>query len=183
MAEEVKETAVYLSAPWVTYFKMVYNVLGGDPEINMPVEITLEKDGVYSFYIESSNSTKIIALSKVLRNTIQMGNITINVDFRCTDNTVAIKPETDEVTVQDYDDAFVGNKFFVKTESIKSPMGVFEYAIFSRDIITFFNDDISDYHCNAHYIVADIIKEIANDSPVMPCTYYEAEDADAEAAE
>ena len=56
MAEEVKETAVNLSAPWVTYFKMVYNVLGGDPEINMPVEITLEKDGVYSFYIESSNS-------------------------------------------------------------------------------------------------------------------------------
>ena len=42
MSAEVK-----LSAPWVTYFKMVYNVLTGDPEIDMPDEITDEGEGIY----------------------------------------------------------------------------------------------------------------------------------------
>ena len=174
------EATVGLSAPWVTYFKMVYNVLMGDPDITMPAEITDEGDRIYSFYIESPNSAKIIALSKVLKNEVVMGNITIKVQYRCTDDAY-IELLNENITPQDYENAFTGNKYFVKMECIKMPVGEFDYAVFSRDIITFYNDDMTDYHANAHYIVADIIKQITDPSDVCPCTYYEADDVNVEA--
>ena len=173
MSAEVK-----LSAPWVTYFKMVYNVLTGDPEISMPTVIEDEGDGVYSFYIESPNSTKIIALSKVLKNEIVMGNITVKVQYRCT-NDAYIELLNEDIFASDYEDAFSGNKYFVKIESVKSPVGSFDYAVFTRDIISFFNDDMTDYHANAHYIVADIIKQITDPSNVMPCTFFEEANVEA----
>ena len=167
-----EDAGVGLSAPWVTYFKMVYNVLSGDPEISMPRSISDEGDGVYSFYIESPNATKIIALSKVLKNEVEMGNITIKVQYRCTDDAY-IELLNEQITVKDYEDAFTGNKYFVKIVQEPAPVGSFDYAVFSRDIITFFNDDMTDYHANAHYIVADIIKDITDPSHVCPCTYFE----------
>ena len=174
--EFAEDAAVALSAPWVTYFKMVYNVLMGDPEISMPKTIEDEGEGVYSFYIESPNATKIIALSKVLKNELEMGNITVKIQYRCTDDAY-IELLNEEITVKDYEDAFTGNKYFVEVVQEPAPVGTFDYAVFSRDIITFFNDDMTDYHANAHYIVADIIKQITDPSHVCPCTYFGAEDA------
>lgn len=162
-----------LQSPWVTYFKMVYNLLSVDPEIKMPKSITEGEDGKCSFWIESSNATKIIALSKVLKNEIQMGNITVTISFRCT-NDVEVG-ENAVVTGNDYTDAFTGNPLFSKVVTEIFPGGAkVYYAVFKREIITFFNDNMTDYHANSHFIVADIVKEIANeDSAVNVCTEYE----------
>lgn len=167
-----EEKNVGLSAPWVTYFKKVYNLLSVDSEITMPAEIGDEKDGVYSFYVESPNATKIIALSKVLKNEVVMGNITIKIDFRCT-NDASIITNDENITAKDYEDAFHGNKYFVKIESVRMPVGSFDYAVFAHEIISFYNDDTSDYHANAHFIVADLVRDIIDPSDVMVCTFYE----------
>lgn len=169
---ESSEVKVSISAPWITYFKIVYNVLSVDTEISMPDEVTDEGDGVYSFYIESPNASKIIALSKVLKNEVIMGNITLKVDYRCT-NDASIQLNNENITSKDFETAFHGNKYFVRVENVKVPGGAFSYAIFTRDIITFYNDDLSDYHQNAHYIVADIIRDIIDPCNVYPCTIYE----------
>ena len=162
-----------LQSPWVTYFKMVYNLLTVDPEIKMPKSITEGEDGKCSFWIESPNATKIIALSKILKNEIQMGNITVTISFRCT-NDVEVG-ENAVVTGNDYTDAFTGNPLFSKVVTEIFPGGAkVYYAVFKREIITFFNDNMTDYHANSHFIVADIVKEIANeDSAVNVCTEYE----------
>ena len=47
------------------------------------------------------------------------------------------------------------------------------YAVFKHEIITFFNDDLTDYHANAHFIVADLVEEVTNKSTVNICTEYE----------
>ena len=162
-----------LQSPWVTYFKMVYNLLTVDPEIKMPKSITEGEGGKCSFWIESPNATKIIALSKILKNEIQMGNITVTISFRCT-NDVEVG-ENAVVTGNDYTDAFTGNPLFSKVVTEIFPGGAkVYYAVFKREIITFFNDNMTDYHANSHFIVADIVKEIANeDSAVNVCTEYE----------
>ena len=162
-----------LQSPWVTYFKMVYNLLTADPEIKMPKSITEGEGGKCSFWIESSNSTKIIALSKILKNEIQMGNITVTISFRCTDDVEV--GENSVVTGTDYTDAFTGNPLFSKVVTEIFPGGAkVYYAVFKREIITFFNDNMTDYHANSHFIVADIVREIANeDSAVNVCTEYE----------
>jgi len=172
--ENPEKAGVQLSPPWVTYFKMIYNLLEKDEEITMPEQIEEVEPGVYSFYIESSNSCKIISLSKILKNVIQMGNITVKIEFRCT-NAALITATSDDITPQDYKDAFENNPYFVEVVSIKSPVGVFNYAVFSRDIITFFNDDLTDYCNNTHYIVADIVREIVNASDISPCTLTDRE--------
>ena len=172
-----EKAGVQLSSPWETYFKMVYNLFVNDPEVTVSDSIKETEDpGVYSFYLESPNATKIIALSKILKNEIQMGNITIKVEFRCTNN-AAVNAISAEITPDDYRDAFTGNPLFVEVVSIKSVVGTFDYAVFVRDIISFFNDDMSDYHANAHYIVADIVREIVNGSNISPCTFYGEEEA------
>ena len=164
-----------LQSPWVTYFKMVYNLLTVDPEIKMPKSITEGEDGKCSFWIESPNATKIIALSKILKNEIQMGNITITISFRCVNNELYRDLQNDRITGSDFTDAFTGNPLFSKVVTEVFPGGAkVYYAVFKREIITFFNDNMTDYHANSHFIVADIVKEIANeDSAVNVCTEYE----------
>lgn len=165
---------VQLSPPWDTYFKMVYNLLSVDPEIKMPKTIREGEGGNYSFWIESGNSEKIIALSKILKNEIKMGNITITVSFRCTDSAIT-KVSKDVITVEDFDKAFKGNPLFYKALSEACPGGSTFFAIFKHDIITFYNDDISDYKCNAHFIIADLVEEVINDCAINICTEYEEE--------
>jgi len=170
-------TNLKLSAPWVTYFKMVCNLLSGDPEIRMPKTITEGEDGKCSFWIESTNATKIIALSKILKNEIQMGNITITISFRCINDDFGVDLQGD-VTGADYTNAFTGNPLFSKvvTEIFPGDAKVY-YAVFKREIISFFNDDMTDYHANAHFIVADLVKQVINESTtVNVCTEYEEEE-------
>ena len=93
---------VGLSAPWVTYFKMVYNLLSVDPELRLPKTLKDEGNGKYSFYVESGNATKIIALSKILCSEIKMGNITLSISFRCVNNIVEGAKEACEITGADY---------------------------------------------------------------------------------
>ena len=165
---------VGLSAPWVTYFKMVYNLLSVDPELRLPTTLKDDGNGKYSFWVESGNATKIIALSKVLRSEIKMGNVTLSISFRCVNNIVEGVREATEITGADFSDAFAGNPNFAKVVSEILPgAATVYYAVFKREIITFFNDDLTDYHANAHFIVADLVKEVANESNVNIFTEYE----------
>lgn len=176
MGNETKETKVGLQSPWVTYFKMMYNVLSADPEITMPDSIEEGPDGQCTIYIESSNEEKIISLYRILKEKIVMGNITVTVKFSCKNEALEfdIKGVSDPLpTVEDYDNAFSGNPYFVMTQSIEMPGGgSMDYAVFTRDIITFFNDNMMDYKCNSHYIVADIIMEISGESSVGVSTEF-----------
>lgn len=169
-----EQKIVGLSAPWVTYFKMVYNLLSVDPELRLPKTLKDEGNGRYSFYVESGNATKIIALSKVICSEIKMGNITLSISFRCVNNIVEGAKEACEITGADYSDAFTGNPHFAKVVSEIFPgQATVYYAVFKHEIITFFNDDLTDYHANAHFIVADLVEEVANKSTVNICTEYE----------
>ena len=104
-----------------------------------------------------------------------MGNITITISFRCVNNELYRDLQNDRITGSDFTDAFTGNPLFSKVVTEVFPGGAkVYYAVFKREIITFFNDNMTDYHANSHFIVADIVKEIANeDSAVNVCTEYE----------
>lgn len=172
--DNLKQEAVSLQSPWVLYYKQMYNVLTADPEITM----TDSTEGAnYFINIESTNEDKILALYRILREKIVMGNITVIVKFRCKNKDLEfdITGISDPLpTIDDYDNAFGGNPYFVKTVSEKMPGGgEFDYAVFTRDIITYFSDDMTDYKCNSHRIVADIVKEISGETKVGVSTEFE----------
>ena len=154
---------VGLSSPWVTFQKEVYNLFEPDPTVHVDPTVTDEGDGVYSFTIYA-NHTKIAALKKIIKNEIKMGNIILKVYFEADDI-------DDEATDNDWKTAFADNPYFVEYQHSSAPgLEAMAYAVFDRKIITFFNDDLTDYCCNKHMIVADLVKDVVNPSQVYPCT-------------
>lgn len=164
MGAENVENLVGLSSPWEIYKKRVYNVFAQDPDVNVVEDDPDTKDGVFSFSIESGNSEKLEAIKKVLKNDIPIGNITIHINFN--DLSTGDVP-----TADDFAKAFNGNPLFDQIVSEDLPDGrTTDYAVFNREIVDYFNDDLSDYCRNGHAIAADIVREISKDTMVGICT-------------
>ena len=101
---------------------------------------------------------KIAALEKVIKNVFNLGNVTLTVNF-------VHEREDEDVTAQDFIDAFEGNSNFVTVE--ETSKGLFQnlvYVIFAKEILQFFNDDLSDIYGNANLIVADAANDVCNKS-------------------
>lgn len=166
-ARKVKRTIpskkTSLEAPWGTYLNELYNLFKFDSEVSVS-SISFVSESIYKATITSTNYNKLMALKKILYNEIIFGNVTLKIAFD-------YKAPTDEDNSQAWRDAFEGNPLFDKIETVVAPDGSnVNYAIFGRDIISFFNDDLSDYHGSKHMIVADIVKDVTSDKSVFPCT-------------
>jgi hypothetical protein len=160
---------VSLEAPWETYRKELYNLLTPDHELMVSDHTSFVSESVYEATISSTNYNKLMALKKILNNEVVFGNVTLKISFE-------YDAPVDEDNSQDWRDAFEGNPLFDRIESVGTPDGsTVNYAIFNREIISFFDDDLSDYHGNKHMIVADIVKDVISDTSVYPCTEFDAE--------
>lgn len=146
---------VGLSSPWETIHKQIIALLGPDTEVH--VGSIYEGNGnTYVFDICSKNGKKIAALEKVLKSHFDLGNVTLAINF-------IHERDDEEVTAQDYKDAFEGNSNFVDT--VVTSKGLFQdltYVIFAKEILQFFNDDLSDLYGNMSIIVADAAKQVCN---------------------
>jgi hypothetical protein len=162
-AKKVTANKVGISAPWVTYFKEVYNLFANDANVTVDPQLTDDGNGKYHFNITSDNQKKLAALRKVLKTEIVMGNITLKINLNYTG-------DTEPATLEDWVNAFEGNPYFATTATSEAPGLDFGYAIFERDIITFFNDDLTDYCGNAHKVVADVVRDVTKESSIIPCT-------------
>jgi hypothetical protein len=161
-----------LQSPWVIFHKGIYNLFTQDPDIT--VEPTIRKcgDGLYETHISSSNFEKLNALKKIIKNEIQMGNILVRVIFD-------YDAPTDSISADDWKTAFEGNPLFKDIVSVPTPTGgAVNYVLFTRDILTYFVDDVTDLYGNKHIIVADLVKQVVNETiGINICTEYN-EDAD-----
>lgn len=173
LVKKVKATMlnekVALEAPWETYRKELFNLLTPDHELMVSDHVTFVSESVYEINVFSTNYNKIMALKKILYNEVVFGNVTLKITF------AYVGPDNENNT-QAWRDAFEGNPLFDRIESVGTPDGsTINYAIFNRDIISFFDDDLSDYHGNKHMIVADLVKDVVSDKSVHPCTEFDAE--------
>ena len=71
----------------------------------------------------------------------------------------------DGTTTDDYDEtfrkAFSGNPYFkeiVRNDEHKE----FDYAVFKKEVISYFSDNVGDYNGNSNELVADIVKDVNN---------------------
>ena len=97
-----------------------------------------------------------------------------NVDFGGITLTATIfGPTEDDVRPSEkpelelYEDAFTGNPLFEQTK-VRSLAGIsFEYCIFKKTVIQFWNDDLSDYYGNYNGLPTDIAKDVLRESTVQ----------------
>ena len=67
-----------LLAPWYIYHKKVQALFKGDPQVTVR-DIGCTDSGNYGFMILVSDKKKADAIKAILRNKIEMGNVTITI--------------------------------------------------------------------------------------------------------
>lgn len=159
-----KRATAKLSPPWYTLYNKIYAFFSMDDELTISKLVKVGK-GMYSIIISSTNTDKIIALSKILPESVNFGNVNVYI-YPKVENDEDFEVDSRPVNADDYKAAFTGNKYFVEVihtdQSFYTPDLTF--IILTRDIISFFNDDLTDYYGNYNGLVSDV----ANDIMILP---------------
>lgn len=164
-----RENIARLSPPWYTYHRKLRALFGEDPEISIK-EMGDLGEGKFVIMILVSNKQKAQALKSLIINPVSMGNITITLTI--------LGPEEDSIGESTLNanivkTAFDGNPIFEKMVS-KNYCGIeFNYCVFKKEVIQYWNDDISDYRGICSCLAADIAREILVPTDVSYCTYSE----------
>lgn len=157
-----------LQSPWQTYYNKVRSLLGNDTDLTIGA---LEKgeNREYFFRVDSTNTEKIEALSKVFKTVIPMGNITLKIYFGVIDSDAIdsnIKP-----SAEDFKIAFTDNPLVEDYHEFDAFGGHYVYIEFKKKVIQFYNDDITDFYGNFNGLAEDIAREVTNNvAGIFYCT-------------
>lgn len=156
--EDLKEQFVKLSPPWYTYHRKIQALFGRDPEIHIR-ELAEVSPGKYTYMILVDNESKAEAIKAILINPQILGNIEVKATILGPSED-SVK-QNDNIDIVTYETAFRGNPVFSKVVSC-SYGRVFEksFCIFKKQVIQFWNDDLSDYYGNYNGLAEDIAREI-----------------------
>ncbi|MCR1839689.1 hypothetical protein [Murimonas intestini] len=128
-------------------------------------ELYQTPEGQYNYLMLVDNQEKSEAIKALLIQNVDFGGITLTATiFGPTEDDVrpSEKPE-----LELYEDAFTGNPLFEQTK-VRSLAGIsFEYCIFKKTVIQFWNDDLSDYYGNYNGLPTDIAKDVLRESTVQ----------------
>lgn len=154
-----KDVKLNLSSPWITLFREMEALFAQDPEI----KIVIDNDAMeIKLFVE--RASKADALMKLLPTERTYGNVTVKI-------TVVPANCKEDDLVALYEEAFASNPALKEIVSVDSPLGSFNYLVFQRDVVQFFNDELSDLNGNKSTLYEDIAMDVFNHNPgVFFCT-------------
>ena len=155
-----------LQSPWVTLYNKICAMFERDSDISIE-PIFQNADGIYEIRLSSDHTVKLKAIEKILKNEFEFGNVKVVVKF------IYTATEDDTITTHDYEVAFSGNDIFSSIQTIENPWQInASYVIFSKEVIQFYNDDLTDIYGNYNGLAEDIARDIFKDSslPIYFCT-------------
>ncbi len=161
-----KENIIKLSPTWHTYHRKVNALFGKDPDIIIK-DLAKIDDGSYTYMMLISNKEKAAAIKAILPSTVTFGSINVNACI--------LGPEEDEIIpitgseVDIYKSAFSGNPIVTQILEIKASGISFAYCIFKKEIVQFWNDDLSDYRGNFNGLPSDIARELLISERIQFC--------------
>ena len=138
-----------LSSPWVTYVNEMKALFEQDPQITI---IYYDEDYTVKLFVESD--AKVNALQQLLPETKEFGNVTLKIEV-VPANTNAVDPN-----VALFAAAFEGNPVLEEVRSISSVIGTFNYAVFKKEVVQFYNDQLDDLHGNKSTLYQEIAKDV-----------------------
>ena len=150
---------VNLSSPWVTFYRELDALLGCDPEVKVNYD---EEDNSIKVFVD--NEEKAEALAELLPAEKTFGNVTVRVS-------VVPANRLGENKASLFQKAFEGNPAlaFVKTED--KGLYSFGYVVFRKEVVQFFNDDLSDLNGNRSTLYQEIAKDVFGETDgIFFCT-------------
>lgn len=161
------ETNIILSPPWYTFMNEVKHTIGADNTVDVCDLITTTSPFQLPIIVHE-NAEKAQALANILKSGITIGNVAIVVLVYADGVLVQPKaPESAEDLFGITKVALADNPLCTAVEA--APMFPFGpeivWPIFSKSIIQFFNDDLSDYYNDYNEVTAKVFEKILNLSP------------------
>ena len=140
---------VRLAAPWTIFYRQVQVLFKKDPEIKVWYD---ERETKIKLYID--NADKAEALTKLLPEEKQFGNVNLKIE-------VVSGTSRYEDTVSYIEEAFRGNEAVSEIKVVETIFGqTFVYVVFKKEVVQFFNDDLTDLHGICSTLYQDIAKEV-----------------------
>lgn len=146
-------------SPWIEYYRKVEAFFEKDPSVTVIFD-----DEAKNLKLFVKGSAKADALTQLLPSERTFGNVTM---------TISVIPANEEKTKADlFRDALSGNEALVKIADI---IGVFtnpiSYIIFEKEVVQYWNDDLSDAHGVCSTLYQELAKEIfGSNEGIFFCT-------------
>lgn len=152
---------VNLSTPWVEHYRKVNELFKYDPEVNVIYDNDKKEVSIYV-----DNPQKAGAISEIINDEIDFGNVTLTINVVPSNNQKMTVPRSI------YSVAFSGNPI---VEDIITIDGVFTtpltYIVFVKEVVQYFNDDLGDYYGNASTLYQIIAEDVFKSKPgICYCT-------------
>lgn len=152
-----------LSPPWTTYYRQLKALFGKDPDIKLFFD---EEEGAVELFVK--NDYKAMALERLLPKEVSLGNVIVK---------ILISDHEDDLAASDksiWEDAFEGNPVVSKIEVVELPFSSrpLVYIGFVKEVVQFFNDDLSDPNGNCSTLYQEIAKEVFKDVLVPDVYFY-----------
>lgn len=144
---------VNLSSPWVAFYHKLNALFEKDPD----VRVTYDEDLVQvKIYVGSP--VKADALARVLPASKTFGNVELKI-------TVIPANTMDSLSfIELFKLAFEGNEIVSSIQSGGTPMTQdMNYVVFEKEVVQYFNDDLSTYGGVKSTLYQDIAKEVFGD--------------------
>ena len=138
-----------LSPPWVTYVNEIKCLFKGDPDVKCQFD-----EDEYSLKIFVEDEKKADALMKLLPLQKEFGNVVLK---------ISVIPADDEAVdyLSLFQAAFKGNPNVSDITSVQTPFGDnVNFVVFKKEVVQFYNDDISDLHGVCSTLNENIAREI-----------------------
>lgn len=140
-----------LIAPWVEHYRKINAFFKHDPEVNVIYD---DKDRTIKLYV--ANANKAAALESLLIDELTFGAVTLSIEV--------IPPnESDKVAISRniFSVAFEENPIITDIITVSGVMtNSITYVVFAKEVVQYFNDDLSDYAGNRSTLYEILAKEI-----------------------
>ena len=157
-----------LSPPWWTVYNKIKAMFEADPDIT--VQPMFGGNTSCTIYLDTPDAAKAIALEKILKTEYNFGNIKLKVIVRVTNaNSKTVTPA--ESIYDNYLDALATTPAVVDIRHVVDMFGTKWIVIdFKKEVVQFWNDDLTDYYGNWNGLYTDIATDIFKYNPAVKYT-------------
>ena len=160
-----------MSPPWVLYYKKLNTLFEYDKDI-----LVIYDEDELEVKLYCTNNNKSEALSLLLPDTVSFGSAELKVTVIPSNEKTNGFLEGYKTTINNPETAIyvlfsTNNDYVESVEVIPTPFGKFTYVIFTKEVVQYFEDNLSDFYGIKSTLCEDIAREIFKDiDGVFFCT-------------
>lgn len=158
MSKVKNEKNIGLISPWVDYYRQVQALFQEDPEVEVSFD---EGSNIIKVYVQ--NDIKADAISKILPEEKTFGNVTVSISV-----IPANEHPDDPVVLMQH--AFNGNPAFEGVQTFDTPFGTMNFAIFAKEVVQYYNDDMFNIFGLKSTLYEDIARNVLDLKDMKYCT-------------